>query len=90
MKDLIETYRKLHNITLQQLADEVGVSKTTIHSWEKGDSIPSHTNLRRLASAMGIDYTEAIRKAHEERRIKEDEQKNQSEENRETGHRELA
>lgn len=41
MKNNVETLRKLHNITQQQLADDLSVSRQTIISIEKGKYNPS-------------------------------------------------
>ncbi|MCU4576104.1 XRE family transcriptional regulator [Acinetobacter courvalinii] len=54
LKDL----RKERKLTQQQLADKVGVSKTSIIYWEKDENTPKHDSLTALAQTLGcpIDY----------------------------------
>ena len=37
-----------------ELAERVGVTEVTIHSWETGKRVPRLGNLRRLAEALGV------------------------------------
>lgn len=41
-------------LTQDELAEIIGVSRTTIASWEAGNSLPSIPNLDRLCQATGI------------------------------------
>lgn len=54
LKDL----RKSRHLTQQQLADKVGVSKTSIIYWEKDENTPKHDSLLSLATTLGcsVDY----------------------------------
>lgn len=52
--DRIRDARKNKNLTQQRLGDLVGVSKTTVSQWEKGDYAPSGQNLYNLAKALGV------------------------------------
>ena len=49
LKDL----RKEKKITQQQLADSVGVSKTSVIYWEKDENIPKHESINALAKSLG-------------------------------------
>lgn len=52
--DRIRDTRKSKKLTQQRLGDLVGVTKTTISQWEKGDYSPSGQNLYNLAKALGV------------------------------------
>lgn len=42
-------------LTQGQLAEEMGVSRTTVVSWEKGRTAPDITQAKRLAEVVGLD-----------------------------------
>ena len=44
----IKDLRQRAKMTLQQLADYLGVDKSTVHRWEKGESRPSQLAQRQL------------------------------------------
>lgn len=41
--------------TAQQLAERVGVSKSTLTRWEQGENAPSSDHVRQLAEALGVE-----------------------------------
>ena len=45
--------------TAYQLAQQVGVSVTSIYQWEKG-SLPHPQRLRKLAEALGRDWRDLL------------------------------
>ncbi|WP_312049182.1 LexA family protein [Acinetobacter courvalinii] len=49
----LKQLRKERKFTQQQLADKVGVSKTSIIYWEKDENIPKHDSLVALANTLG-------------------------------------
>lgn len=49
----LKQLRKDRKLTQQQLADKVGVSKTSIIYWEKDENIPKHDSLVALAGSLG-------------------------------------
>ena len=57
-KNKIKELRISKNLTQQQLADELHVTKQAISKWEKGKSIPDITSVELLASFFGVsvDY----------------------------------
>lgn len=57
----ISELRKLTNISLQGLADQVGVSKAAIQQYENGSSVPGNHILKRIAGVFGIDFWEFFR-----------------------------
>ena len=54
--DKIKVSRELCNLTQQQLADKVGVSKRTIASYESTDARARSSTRRKLAVALGVSY----------------------------------
>lgn len=54
----VKNARKLKGLTLQEVADELGVSKQMISKYENGKSIPNSTNLLKLSRLFNlkIDY----------------------------------
>lgn len=46
--------RKEKKITQQQLADSIGVSKTSVIYWEKDENIPKHESLTLLSRILGV------------------------------------
>ena len=53
----LKQLRKDKSITQQQLADLIGVSKTSIIYWEKGDNLPKHDSLISLSKILGVSPT---------------------------------
>lgn len=49
----LKQLRKDRKLTQQQLADKVGVSKTSIIYWEKDENVPKHDSLVALAGSLG-------------------------------------
>lgn len=48
----IETLRKSKNISQEDLAEKVGVSRMTVYKWESGTSVPNYANMQALARAL--------------------------------------
>lgn len=48
----IETLRKTKKISQEDLAEKVGVSRTTIYKWESGTAKPNFAKLQALACAL--------------------------------------
>ena len=54
----LKALRKSKKITQQQLADAIGVSKTSVIYWEKDDNLPKHESLMSLSKVLRVksDY----------------------------------
>lgn len=48
----LKQLRKEKKVTQQQLADAIGVSKTSVIYWEKDENMPKHESLMALAKAL--------------------------------------
>ena len=53
-KNKIKELRISKNLTQQQLADELHVTKQAISKWEKGKSVPDITSVELLSSFFGV------------------------------------
>lgn len=56
--DNIRRAREMAGLTQVELADMAGVSIGSIQGYEQGRYIPKGVNLRKIASALGIRYSE--------------------------------
>ena len=56
----IRTMRMEKNLTQQQLADMMFVSRKTIGNWESGNRLPDISMLSRLASHLGVETYELL------------------------------
>jgi SOS-response transcriptional repressor LexA len=54
----LKNLRKSKKLTQQQVADAIGVSKTSVIYWEKDENLPKHDSLMALAQILGVtsDY----------------------------------
>jgi transcriptional regulator with XRE-family HTH domain len=60
--DQIREGRERRHMTQQQLADEVGVSRRTVTSWERGQSVPRN-RMAPLVELLGLSVSEYGRDA---------------------------
>lgn len=54
----IQKYRKLKNLTQENLAEMIGVDATSISSIERGKYFPSAENLAKLALALNTNIAD--------------------------------
>lgn len=50
----LKNLRKSKKLTQQQVADAIGVSKTSVIYWEKDENLPKHDSLMALAQILGV------------------------------------
>lgn len=48
--------RKARNLTIQQVADLIGVSYPAVQQWETGKTVPTTENLMKLGGILGLDF----------------------------------
>lgn len=53
-KDNLLQLRKLHNLTQEDVAEKVGVSRQAVAKWESGDTMPDLEKSRLLAETFGV------------------------------------
>ena len=59
-KENIVQLRKLHQMTQEELAEIVGVSRQAVAKWESGESIPDIEKSRLLAEAFGVSLDDLV------------------------------
>ncbi len=59
--DKVKRLRKERVLTIRELADEAGVSKTTISNIENGQSEAYPSTIRKLARALDVTPSELVR-----------------------------
>ena len=58
MKNKIKIQRAIHNLTQDELARKIGVSRQTINTMESGKYIPSTALALKMAQLLGISVEE--------------------------------
>lgn len=58
--DNIIRLRKLHDMTQEDLADMVGVTRQSIAQWESGKTCPNLTQSKALADAFGVSLDDLV------------------------------
>ena len=53
-KDNMLQLRKLHNLTQEDVAEKVGVSRQAVTKWESGETMPDLEKSRLLAETFGV------------------------------------
>ena len=43
------------DLSLQNVADGIGISKNTVHKWERDEMVPSGTNTAKLAAFLQVE-----------------------------------
>ncbi|MGX6978053.1 helix-turn-helix domain-containing protein [Vagococcus elongatus] len=56
----IVKYRKENNLTQNDLANELNISRQSVSKWENGETVPSIDNLIRLSGILNISLDELI------------------------------
>ena len=54
--EFIAAARRERGLSMAQLAERVGVTKSNVHYWESGEGLPKATVLEPLAQALGVSY----------------------------------
>lgn len=54
-------YRKTNNLSQEELAEKVGVSRQAVSKWERGEASPDTDNLIMLADIYGITLDELVK-----------------------------
>ena len=54
LSEKIQKLRKEHNLTQEQLAEQLFVSRTAVSKWETGRGMPSMESLQMIAKIFNI------------------------------------
>lgn len=50
----LKVLRVRKGLNQEEMGKQIGISQVTISSWERGDSIPSGKNIKKLADFFGV------------------------------------
>lgn len=56
----ITTLRHLNELTQEELAARLGVSRQTVAKWESGESVPDLANAQALAALFGVSLDDLV------------------------------
>lgn len=59
-QDALRFHKRKSGLTSQQLADRIGVEKTTVDKWMIGESSPQCSNLMALTHVFGAEFLNEI------------------------------
>ena len=62
--------RKLHQMTQEQVAEKVGVTRQSVAKWEAGETAPDLDKCKRLSDLFGVSLDDLVGDAVEEEDIK--------------------
>ena len=64
-------YRKQHNLSQEELAEKIGVSRQAVSKWERSEASPDTDNLISLAEVYGVSLDELLKGKPEEAKQEE-------------------
>lgn len=74
-------YRKKHNLSQEELANKIGVSRQAVSKWERAEASPDTDNLILLAEIYGVSLDELLKGESAESAKAEPEKEPEQEEN---------
>ena len=69
--NLLTKYRKKYNLSQEELAKEIGVTRQTISKWELNETTPDLKQAIKLAEIFHINFNKIISNIADEEQIKE-------------------
>ena len=60
LNEKIKNLRKQNNLTQEELADKLCVSRQAITKWETGAGVPDIANIEAIAKLFGITFDELL------------------------------
>ena len=79
----IKTKRREKNLSQEDLARELGITRQAISKWETDKATPTMTNLRELSEVLGVDMAYFIGEADSEKKLDNKEEKDEVEKQKE-------
>jgi len=59
-KDNLQELRKIHDLSQEELADMIGVSRQTLSKYETGESLPDIEKCKLLADVFGVTIDDLL------------------------------
>ena len=60
LSDNLVYLRKVNNLSQEELADNIGVSRQTLSKWETGESAPDIMKSKQLAEIFGVSLDDLV------------------------------
>lgn len=64
MGAILQTLRERAALTVIEAAERIGVTRTIVYAWERGEKAPEAENLSRACDVYGATPAERMRLAH--------------------------
>lgn len=64
MGAILQTLRERAALTVIEAAERIGVTRTIVYAWERGDKAPDPENLTKACDVYGASPGERMRLAH--------------------------
>lgn len=61
LSEALKAQRAAHDMSQEQVAEALGISRQAVSKWENGTAEPSTSNLLALAKLYGVDVNELLR-----------------------------
>lgn len=59
-RDNLIALRKIHNVSQEELAEQVGISRQTLSKYETGESVPDIYKTKAIADAFGVSLDDLV------------------------------
>ena len=59
-KDNLVELRKIHDMSQEELADKIGVSRQTLSKYETGESLPDIEKCKLIADVFGVSIDDLL------------------------------
>ena len=56
----ITDLRKKNNVTVKDIEDTLSVTRSAVHKWQRGETLPSLDNLVGLAALFGVTLSDIV------------------------------
>jgi len=60
LKDNLITLRKMQDISQEELAEKIGVSRQTLSKYETGESVPDIEKCKKIADVFGVSLDDLV------------------------------
>lgn len=68
-REIIVLERKLKGLTQQELADMIGVSRTSLNTYERGKAVPNLNTFKKLCNALDLSVSDLVTKWNQAKNI---------------------
>lgn len=59
-RDNLIALRKIHNVSQEELAEQVGISRQTLSKYETGESVPDIDKTKAIADVFGVSLDDLV------------------------------